>query len=72
MTDVTDVEAKPVPLTFKEQWEQQRLLKRSKKKAKKELIKKGFDPSSASSMVKRAIKNIANRAPEKRAAGRGG
>lgn len=72
MTDVTDVEAKPVPLTFKEQWEQQRLLKRSKKKAKKELIKKGFDPASASSMVKRAINNIAKRAPEKRAAGRGG
>lgn len=60
------------PSQFKQEWEAKKLLKRSKKKAKKELISKGFDPSSASSMVKRAIKNIANRAPEKRAAGRGG
>jgi hypothetical protein len=77
--DVTDVEvkeipAKVVPLTFKEQWEQQRLLKRSKKKAKKALIQKGYDPASASSMVKKAMNNIATRdnKPVKRAAGRGG
>jgi hypothetical protein len=61
----------PVKLTFKEQWEQRKLLKRSKKKAKKELMKKGYDPSSATSMVKKALKNIANK-PERRAANRGG
>ena len=77
--DVTDVEAKEIPekvapLTFKEQWEQQRLLKRSKKKAKKALVQKGFEPTSAASMVKKAMKNIETRdnKPVKRAAGRGG
>jgi SOS response regulatory protein OraA/RecX len=59
-----------VKLTFKEQWEQRKLLKRSKKKAKKELMKKGFDASSASSMVKKALSNIVNK-PERKAAGRG-
>jgi len=72
--DITDVEAKIVPLTFKERWEQQRLLKRSKKKAKKSLIQKGYDPASAASMVKKAMNNIAQRdnKPVKKAAGRGG
>lgn len=59
-----------VKLTFKEQWEQRKLLKRSKKKAKKELMKKGYDRSSASSMVKHAMRSIANK-PERKAAGRG-
>jgi len=72
--DITDVEAKIVPLTFKERWEQQRLLKRSKKKAKKALVQKGYDPSSAASMVKKAMNNITQRdsKPVKKAAGRGG
>lgn len=72
--EITDVEAKIVPLTFKERWEQQRLLKRSKKKAKKALVQKGYDPSSAASMVKKAMGNIAQRdnKPVKKAAGRGG
>ena len=72
--DITDVEAKIVPLTFKERWEQQRLLKRSKKKAKKALVQKGYDPASAASMVKKAMSNIAQRdnKPVKKAAGRGG
>jgi hypothetical protein len=65
------MEEQPVKLTFKEQWEQRKLLKRSKKKAKKELVKKGYDPSSASSMVKKALKNISNK-PERKAANRGG
>jgi hypothetical protein len=72
--EVTDVEAKVVPLTFKEQWEQQRLLKRSKKKAKKALMEKGYAPAKAGNMVKQAMNNIAARdnKPVKRAAGRGG
>jgi hypothetical protein len=75
--EIIDVEAKvvpPVPLTFKERWEQQRLLKRSKKKAKKALVQKGYDPASAASMVKKAMSNIAQRdnKPVKKAAGRGG
>lgn len=53
-----------VKLTFKEQWEHRKLLKRSKKKAKKELQKSGYDPSSASSMVKMAMRNIVKKPVE--------
>lgn len=51
-------------LTFKEQWEHRKLLNRSKKKAKKELQKRGFNPASASSMVKKAMRNIVNKPEE--------
>jgi len=60
----------PVKLTFKEQWQQRKWVKRSKKKAKKELMKNGYDRSTASSMVKKAIRNIVSK-PERKAAGRG-
>ena len=48
--------------------------KKSKKKAKKALVQKGYDPSSAASMVKKAMSNITQRdsKPVKKAAGRGG
>lgn len=57
--------------TFAQQWEANKLLKRSKKKAKKELQKKGFGRNESSKMVNKALKNISNK-PVKRAAGRGG
>ena len=53
-----------VKLTFKEQWEERKMLKRAKKQAKKELQKKGYNPSSASSMVKMAMRNIAKKPVE--------
>lgn len=86
MQEITDVEAKEVntidiveptipnrPLTFSEKWHHEKLLKQSKKKAKKALVKQGYNPSSASAMVKRALKNMnASSTPERRGANRGG
>lgn len=54
-----------------EQWKQEKLLKKAKKKARKDLQKKGFTKSEASSAVKQSLKRIASNKPEKRAAGRG-
>ena len=60
------------PISFKEQWEAKKLLKRTKKKAKKELVQKGHSPKEATGMIKQALKNIQSNKPMKRAAGRGG
>ena len=60
------------PLTFKEQWEAKKLLKRTKKKAKKDLLQRGHSPKEATGMIKQALKNIQSNKPIKRAAGRGG
>jgi hypothetical protein len=63
----------PKSMSFSEKWHAEKLLKRSKKKAKKALIDKGYDSTSATSMVKKALKKIVNdNKPVKRAAGRGG
>jgi hypothetical protein len=59
------------PSAFKLEWEAKKLLKRSKKKAKKQLVHRGHTPSEATGMIKQAFKSIANNKPEKRAAGRG-
>jgi SOS response regulatory protein OraA/RecX len=70
---MTDEVEKLKPMTFSEKWHAEKLLKKSKKKAKKALIEKGYDPTSASSMVKKALKKIVNdNRPVKKAAGRGG
>ena len=60
------------PISFKEQWEAKKLLKRTKKKAKKDLLNRGHSPKEASGMIKQALKNIQSNKPIKRAAGRGG
>jgi hypothetical protein len=60
------------PSQFKQEWEAKKLLKRSKKKAKKELISRGHSPTEATGMIKQALKNIQSNKPERRAAGRGG
>ena len=71
--DIMNEEIKPVvPLSFKEQWEQKKLLKRTKKKAKKELLQRGHSPKEATGMIKQALKTIQSNKPMKRAAGRGG
>ncbi len=59
------------PLSFKEQWEQKKLLKRAKKKAKKSLQSQGFGRREASMKVNAAVNRITTK-PEKRSAGRGG
>jgi len=61
-----------VPLTFKEQWEQKRLLKRAKKKAKRTLETKGLGRKEASKEVNKAVNRIASNKPIRLAAGRGG
>lgn len=58
-------------LSFKEQWEQKKLLKRAKKKAKHSLEKEGFGRRESSNKVNKAIKSIMSNKPERKAAGRG-
>jgi hypothetical protein len=58
------------PLTFKEQWEQKKLLKRAKKKAKHTLQSQGFGRREASTAVNKAVTNLAKK-PMKKSAGRG-
>jgi hypothetical protein len=56
---------------FKKEWEEKKLLKRAKRKAKKTLEKKGFGRKEAAKQVNAAVNRIASR-PIQRAAGRGG
>ena len=60
------------PSAFKQEWEAKKILKRSKKKAKKDLMNRGHSPKEASGMIKQAMKSIHSNKPMKRAAGRGG
>jgi hypothetical protein len=59
-------------LSFKEQWEIKKLMKRAKKKAKHSLEKQGFGRREASEKVNQAVNRIASNRPMKKAAGRGG
>jgi hypothetical protein len=58
------------PLSFKEQWEQKKLLKRAKKKAKHTLEQQGFGRREASQKINKAVNNIASK-PTRKSAGRG-
>lgn len=58
------------PSAFAEKYHADRLLKRAKKKAKKNMMAKGLSKNEAGKLVKNAVNNIANR-PMKRTAGRG-
>lgn len=64
--------AGPAQLSFSQKWHAEKLLKKAKKKSRKELEKKGFSKGEAASMVKKAVRSIATNKPIKRAAGRGG
>ena len=59
------------PISFKEQWEAKKLMKRAKKKAKHNLQKQGFGRKEASKQVNQAVNRMASK-PMKKAAGRGG
>lgn len=48
-------------LSFSEKWHQERLLKRAKKKARKQLQQRGFSPSEAAKLVKNSINRIATK-----------
>lgn len=72
-TETNEVEiGGPEKLTFAQKWHAEKLLKKAKKKSRKELEKKGFSRGEASSLVKKAVRSIASNKPMKRAAGRGG
>lgn len=58
------------PISFKEQWEAKKLLKRAKKKAKHTLQKQGMGRREASSKVNAAVNNIAGK-PIRKSSGRG-
>jgi hypothetical protein len=60
------------PSAFKQEWEAKKLLKKTKKKAKKDLLQRGHSPREATGMIKQALKTIQSNKPMKRAAGRGG
>ena len=59
------------PSAFKQEWEAKKLLKRTKKKTKKDLLNRGHSPKEASGMIKQALKTIQSNKPERKAAGRG-
>ena len=46
------------PSQFKQEWEAKKLLKQTKKKARKSLMERGHGRKDASKMVNKAIKNI--------------
>lgn len=59
------------PSQFKQEWEAKKLMKRVKKKVRKQLKTQGYSNAEASISIKQALKRIASNKPEKRAAGRG-
>jgi hypothetical protein len=59
------------PSAFKQEWEAKKLLKRTKKKTKKDLLNRGHSPKEATGMIKQALKTIQSNKPERKAAGRG-
>ena len=58
------------PMTFADKWYAEKLLKKTKKKARKQLQQRGYSKGDATSLVKQAINRIAAK-PEKRGSGRG-
>ncbi len=64
--------ANPASQKFSDRWHAEKLLKRSKKKARKSLEQRGFSKSQASKMVKTALTRITTNSPERRGSGRGG
>lgn len=59
------------PMTFADKWHAEKLLKRTKKKARKQLQAKGFSKGEATKLVKQSVNRIAAR-PTSRGASRGG
>jgi SOS response regulatory protein OraA/RecX len=59
------------PMTFADKWHAEKLLKKSKKKARKQLQQRGFSKGEATKLVKQSVNRIAAR-PVERSAGRGG
>jgi hypothetical protein len=60
------------PMTFAERYRQEKLIKKAKKKARKELETQGIPKGIATKMVNQSVRNIVNdNKPQKRSTGRG-
>lgn len=53
-------------------YHEEKLLKRAKKKAKKQLQAQGYSYKESTNLIKHALQRIASNKPERKAAGRGG
>jgi type II secretory pathway component PulF len=69
-TEVVDVQENH--MSFKDKWHAEKLLKQSKKKARKQLQKQGFGIMESRKAVNSAMNRIVDNKPMKRIAGRGG
>jgi hypothetical protein len=75
---VTDVEftevQEPVKTEseFARKYHENQLLKRSQKKARKQLASQGYSRKESANLIKHALNRIASNKPVKKAAGRGG
>lgn len=72
MNDADVVDVQETHMSFKDKWHADRLLKQSKKKARKQLQKQGFSNMDARKAVNGAMNRILDNKPMKRVAGRGG
>jgi ribosomal protein L22 len=60
------------PLSFKEQWQAKKILKRAKKKARdKAMVDYGMSKKQASGAVKKALNRIVNSKDTNKSVGRG-
>ena len=72
MNDADVVDVQETHMSFKDKWHADKLLKQSKKKARKQLQKQGFSNMEARKAVNGAMNRILDNKPMKRVAGRGG
>lgn len=69
---MTDENDKIEPMTFAERYHQEKLIKKAKKKARKELENTGVPKGMAVKLVNQSVRNIvSDNKPQKRSTGRG-
>lgn len=69
---IDDESEKVEPMTFAERYRQEKLLKKAKKKARKELENTGVPKGMATKLVNQSVRNIvSDNKPQKRSTGRG-
>ena len=69
---MTDENEKIEPMTFAERYHQEKLIKKAKKKARKELENTGVPKGMAVKLVNQSVRNIvSDNKPQKRSTGRG-
>ena len=69
---MTDDNEKIEPMSFADRYHQEKLIKKAKKKARKELESQGYPKGIATQLVNQGVKNIVrDNKPQKRSTGRG-